>query len=102
MRLRRYHDFGAVLLMTHWISVPSEPALWAYREVEDEATIMRRAASIKQHCLHELNVCERDSRRNALGERLASDQRHVARGTRRAEAKGTNGSQVRDCDHVRR
>ena len=47
-------ELGAVLVMTHWISVPTEPALWTFWQVEDQATIMRRAASFKQDCATEL------------------------------------------------
>ena len=40
--------------MTLWISVPSQPALRAFWHVEDEASIMRHAAPIKQCCVDEL------------------------------------------------
>ena len=44
---------GAVLITTQWLSVPTEPALWAYLQEEDEATIIRRGASIRQSCAEE-------------------------------------------------
>ena len=57
------YGLGAVLIMTHWTSVPTEPALWTYLQVEDEAKIMRHAASIKKRFAEELmqgrNVYER-------------------------------------------
>ena len=47
-------DFVSVLIVAHWISVPTEPALWTCWQVADEATTMKRAASIKQYCVDEL------------------------------------------------
>ena len=81
---------------------PTEPALWTYWQVEDEATIMRRAASIKQYCAEQLNkshnVCGRvgdtlDSKpwkgnwlpsRDTLQEKLETLKRAADSGSKRA------------------
>ena len=49
-----FSGLGAVLLTLHLIRVLSEPALWVYWQVKDEAIFMRLAASIKQYCVDDL------------------------------------------------